>query len=68
MVRKHRSLELSYGPRVNREVDQLTDTVQTGRYVFYDGTKVSYRAELRNETDVSVDVDSENFYFAEGDQ
>jgi hypothetical protein len=49
-------------------VDQLTDTVQTGRYVFYDGTKVSYRAELRNETDVSVDVDSENFYFAEGDQ
>lgn len=62
------ALERLYGPRVDREVDTSTETTETGRYIYYDGTEVPYRAELLNGEDVQVTVDGETFYFPGGDQ
>jgi len=66
-TRKLRSLERSYGLRVDSRIDQSTETLQTGAFVYKDGTNVSYRAELLDDGDIRVDINDDSFRFTGGD-
>lgn len=65
-TRKRRRLQRENGFRTDVTVDELTDTIQRGQFVYADGTELEYEGRIRDDGNLELTIDNETFVFRGG--
>ncbi|EMA23275.1 hypothetical protein C442_05906 [Haloarcula amylolytica JCM 13557] len=66
-LRNRRRLQRENGFRTDVTVDELTDTIQRGQFVYADGTELDYEGRITDDGGLEVTIDGDTFVFG-GDE
>lgn len=64
--RKRRHLQREHGMIVNRDIEEKSENLERGVFVFADGTEVSYEFEALDDGRIRYTIDGEAFEFESG--